>query len=153
KLEAEGAGPTASNLVAEHLRALLDQHPDPTARISRGRFVYRDGSLSRRARRPNGSGGTEGAVAVWLADPGSTNLSPGSGTIVALPGVAAFGGRRVDRSGMFMDYDGRGQAAPDVTTRGMLTGEAASRRRFYLNVYPALRASALGAARGSSTRR
>jgi len=29
----------------------------------------------------------------------------------------------------------------------MLTGEPASRRRFYVNVYPALRVSALGAAR------
>jgi hypothetical protein len=147
KLETEGAGPTASNLVAEHLTRLLDRHPDPTARIRRGRFAYRDGSLSRRAQRPNGSGGTARAVAVWLADPGSTKLSPGSGTIVALPGVAAFGGRPVDRSGTFMDYDGRGQVAPDITTRGMLTRESPSRRRFYLSVYPALQASALGAAR------
>ena len=54
-------GPTAGNLVAEHLTALLDKRPDPTAHIVRGRFVHADGSLSRRAA---GAVGVEGAAGV-----------------------------------------------------------------------------------------
>jgi hypothetical protein len=148
KLETEGAGPTASNLVASHLTRLLERDPDPVAQVRQGRYIFRDGSLSRRPDRPAADGdGTEGAVGVWLAKPGSDRLSPGSGKIVALPGIGSFGDRRVDVSGRFMDYDGRFQESPDVTTRGMSTGRrSAPDKRYYLKVYPALTAPSLGPA-------
>jgi hypothetical protein len=149
KLETEGVGPTGSNEVAQHLTALLDENPDPAASVRRGRYVYADGTLSRRPQRSTGSG-TEDAVAVWLADPGSDTLSPGSGRIVALDSVGFFGSRPVDDTGSFMDYDGISQAAtPDITTRGMLVrgSGGAVLRRFYLNLYPALSGGPLGAAK------
>src|SRR5581483_1954058 len=49
KLEDESVGPTAGNLVASHLTALLDQHADPAVTVRPGRFVLTDGALSRRA--------------------------------------------------------------------------------------------------------
>jgi hypothetical protein len=86
---------------------------------------------------------------VWLAEPGSDRLARDSGRIVALPGIQSVGNRRVDATGRFMDYDGRFQGGPDVTTRGMLTGRrTAPDRRYYLNVYPAVSAAPLGRARG-----
>jgi hypothetical protein len=152
KLETEGIGPTASNTVAQKLSDLLDQSPDPTASVRRGRYVFADGTLSRRPQRTTASGG-ENAVAIWLADPGSDTLSPGSGRIVALDSVGFFGSRPVDDSGSFMDYDGLSQAdTPDITTRGMLvpgSGGGAS-KRFYLNLYPALSGGPLGAAKPPS---
>jgi hypothetical protein len=132
KLETEGLGPSASNMVAERLTALLDQTPDPTAEIRQGRYIRADGSLSRRA---------EGAVGIWLADPGSTTLGPGTGTIVATPGIGFFGDRPVDANGGFMDYDGTNQGSPDITTRGMRAGTT----RYYVEVYPALQTTQLGA--------
>jgi hypothetical protein len=147
KLETEGAGPTASNLVARNLTELLGSRPDPVAHVRLGRYVYRDGSISRRPERPKSGGGTEPAVAVWLAKPGTTNLSRDTGKIVALPGIRAFGKARVDAAGQFMDFDGRPQAGPGITTRGMLTGRRSDpTARFYVNVYPALSAESLGTA-------
>jgi hypothetical protein len=87
---------------------------------------------------------------VWLATPGSNRLSRDSGRIVALPGIRAFGNRRVDATGHFMDYDGRPQPGPGITTRGMLIGgRPDAKARYYLKVYPALAAEQLGPA-GSS---
>jgi hypothetical protein len=137
-LDSESVGPTASNAVADQLTALLDKEPDPTAHIRLGRFVLPDGSLSRRP---------EGAVGVWLADPGSTSLTPGSGQVVALSGVAGFGTRPADAHGTFMDYDGAGESAADILTRGMLVADCHGQvgARYYVNVYPALSgASSLG---------
>ena len=133
KLETEGVGPTASNLVANQSAALLAQRPDRVAQVRLGRFVRGDGTLSRRA---------AGAVAVWLAAPGSTSLNPGTGSVVALAGIGGFGSRAVDRTGVFMDYDGADQAAPDITSRGMLTFacSGAVEARYYLDVFPALAA-------------
>jgi hypothetical protein len=65
---------------------------------------------------------------VWLATPGSSRLSRDSGRIVAVPGIRAFGNRRVDATGHFMDYDGRPQPGPGITTRGMLTGRHGAKR-------------------------
>src|SRR6185295_2877950 len=45
KLETEGVGPSASNMVAQNLTTLLDQRPDPIAQIRLGRFVLADGTL------------------------------------------------------------------------------------------------------------
>ena len=130
-LDSESVGPTASNAVADQLTALLDKEPDPTAHIRLGRFVLPDGSLSRRP---------EGAVGVWLADPGSTSLDPGSGQVVALSTVAGFGTRPADSHGTFMDYDGAGEASADILTRGMLVSDCKGQAsaRYYVNVYPAL---------------
>jgi hypothetical protein len=144
KLETEGVGPTASNRVANESAALLAKRPDPIAQIRLGRFILADGKLSRRA---------AGAVAVWLADRGSTSLTPGKGSIVAINGTGAFGARAIDRTGVFMDYDGADQAGPDITSRGMLTFDCAGApsARYYLDVYPALSAPAsIGARQGGA---
>lgn len=145
KLETEGVGPTASNLVAIRLTALLDQTPDPVAKFRPGRFIKSDGSLTRDPR---------GAVAAWIADPGSTVLGPGTGTIVALSEIGAFGSRSVDASGRFMDFDGAAQAGgPDISSRGMIVpdGTGGTSARYYVDVYPALTTTPLGASvpRGS----
>jgi hypothetical protein len=142
KLETEGAGPTASNMVAEELTALLDGTPNPAAHIVPGRFVYADGSLSRRAQTVT-AGGTEDAVAIWVGAPGATALGPNDGTIVAIDDIGAFGDRAVDAAGTFMDYDGQRQGGPDITTRGMASGDDLR----YVDVYPALDADPLGAAK------
>jgi hypothetical protein len=115
-----------------------------------GRFVKADGSLTDAYTTPEDAG-TPGhfptdAVAIWLAAPGQTTLNaargrPDSGTIVALRDVRTFGGRHVDANGDFMDFDGADQpAGPDVDTRGMLVcgSKGAVRKRYYVNVYPAL---------------
>jgi hypothetical protein len=147
-LDSESVGPTASNAVAEQLTALLDQHPDPDAHIRLGRFVMPDGSLSRRP---------EGAVGVWLADPGSTSLDPGSGEVFASADVSRFGSRVVDAQGSFMDYDGTAQDGPDILTRGMAVkpcGAKEATQRYYVNVYPALSGeTSLGAAGGDRKQR
>ncbi len=148
KLETEGAGPTASNMVASRLTKLLDAAPDPRARIRRGRYLYADGSTSRLPTRSAGEGDaatSESAVGIWLADPGATVLRRGHGTIVALRGYDVFGGKPVDAHGSFMAFDGHVQGAPDITTRGMASGlRADPDRRFYLNLYPALDAQRAG---------
>jgi hypothetical protein len=136
KLETEGVGPTASNMVAERLTALLDQTPDAGSQIVRGRYVKPDGSLSRRP---------EGAAGIWFADAGSSTLAPGTGTIVASTDVGFFGSRAVDANGQFIDYDGVRQSGPDITTRGMARSFPLG-PRYYLDVYPALTTTPLGAA-------
>lgn len=103
-------GYTAANAVADNLAGLLRKRPDPAAQVRLGRFVMPDGSLSRRG---------AGAVAVWLTDPGSTSLSPGSGTIVGVGGVTGFGSRAVDASGRLMDFDGVDVPSGGITARGM----------------------------------
>jgi hypothetical protein len=136
KLEEEGVGPTASGLVADALTQLLDHdHPDGTAQIPSGRFVKADGTVQKRP---------EGAVAVWLADPGSSSLTPGKGRIVAIDGVTGFGGTAIAETGRMMDFDGIDQAASDITTRGMVefACDGSVARRVYVDVYPALSAPA-----------
>lgn len=150
KLETEGAGPTASNLVASTLADLVNRHPDPTARVRRGRYLFSDGAVSRRPRRPKSSGaGGERAVAVWLAPPGAAALEPGQGRIIALRRVTSIGSLDVDAHGRFIDFDGLPQRTSDIATRGMLTGPAGDpRRRFYLDLYPALEVSGKAQPRG-----
>jgi len=142
KLETEGVGPSASFDVADQLTSMLDEHPDPDADVRLGRFVLPDGHLTRRAHGPLGD-----AVAVWLADPGSTTLGPGTGTIVALDSVGKFGSRPVDDSGTFIDFDGAEQGGPDVSTRGMHAAATGSSdaKRHYVDVYPHLDTTPLGA--------
>src|SRR6185437_1907548 len=104
-----------------HLASLLDEDSvvqDTSASIQSGRFVQPDGSLSH---------SPVGAVGLWLSDPLTTSLTPGTGILIALPGVRAFGSgaARVmpDAHGEFIDDDGTLQTGPgqsggpDVTTR------------------------------------
>jgi len=144
KLESEGLGPTASNAVANQLARLLDRdrsaHPGVRRlAIRAGRYLMRDGSLSRRA---------AGAVGVWLAPPGSSRLARGEGTVIAICGIRSFGSRRVDGRARFTDYDGDLQRRPGITTRGVRT----RRTQYYLDLYPALDAPALGPAQRAPRR-
>ncbi|MFL5908582.1 MAG: hypothetical protein ACJ75Z_13425 [Solirubrobacterales bacterium] len=156
-LEDESVGPAASNLVAQKLTALLDQTPDPNAQVRLGRYVKADGSLTDAYTTATDQGASghfpAGAVAIWLAAPGQTTLNatpgqPNSGTLIALPGIRAFGNRRVDANGDFMDFDGAAEpGGPDVSTRGMLVKSGSAVKRYYANVYPALTVTgSLGAA-------
>jgi uncharacterized repeat protein (TIGR01451 family) len=158
-LEDESVGWTAGNVVAEKLTELLDQNPDPTAEFRVGRYVNADGTLTSAAPLNQVAPGhfPPGAVAIWLTDPGSTNLNatPGqsdSGTIVALDNIGSFGSRNVDANGSFMDFDGAEEPnGSDISTRGMLVkvdnGSGAVQKRYYVDVYPALTTSgSLGAA-------
>jgi hypothetical protein len=131
KLESESAGPDSANDVANRLAGLLDATPDPSAHIVLGRFVRANGTYS---------DWPTGAVGVLLAGPGSTTLDPKAGLLIGGPATSAFGQRAVDERGVFMDYDGQPQAAPDVTTRGImvLDGRGCVMARYYLNVFPDL---------------
>jgi hypothetical protein len=152
-LESEAVGPVASNMVAQNLADLLDQNPDPVAAIRLGRYVKADGTLTNAYTAPQDQGAPghfpTDAVAIWLAEPGSTTLDaepghPDSGTIVALGNVASFGDRRVDANGDFMDFDGAEEPnGPDIMTRGMLVKASGGgvQKRYYVNVYPALTVS------------
>jgi len=164
-LEDEALGPTAANLVARKLAELLDASPDPIAEIRLGRYVKADGTLTNAYVGPpsHPDQGAPGhfptdAVAIWLAAPGSTTLDPeaghpDNGTIVAVRRIGAFGNRRVDANGDFMDFDGADQPnGPNIDTRGMLVevGSGGVQKRYYVDVYPALTVSgSLGAAHGA----
>jgi len=147
KLEDESVGWDAAGDIATHLASLLDRDTvtqDTSASIQSGRFVQPDGSLSHSA---------VGAVGLWLSDPLSTSLTPGTGILIALPGVRAFGSGASkvvpDARGEFIDYDGTLQSGgPDLTTRGMsvLADDGSGDHRWYADVYPALTGSSLGAA-------
>ncbi len=131
KLETESVGPTAGNMVADALAAMLDARPDPAAQIRLGRFVLPDGTVSHRA---------PGAIGILVTQGVCTSLAPTETTLVTLPSVATIAGRTPDAVGGFIDYDGQAQAAPDLLTRGMWAGgtSAAPAARYYVNVYPAL---------------
>ncbi len=124
KLESESVGPTGANDVANGLSTMLSSSPDPTAQIAQGRFVEPDGSLSR---------WPTGAVAA-LVQPGNI--------LIGDPRTAGFGSRAVDKTGLFMDYDGQPQATPDITTRGIMVfgANGCVTARYYLNVFPDLTA-------------
>src|SRR5207302_2527184 len=113
KLEHEGVGPTASNLLATHLAALLDQRPDPRGHVEVGRYLRLDGTASRRP---------AGAVGIELV----------GGRVIALPTIAGLGDRSVAVHARFMDYEGAPQSIPDAATRGMVTDDGA---RYYIDVY------------------
>lgn len=141
KLESESAGPTSANEVANRLAALLRRHADPSAHIVRGRFVLASGAYSRWPTR---------AVGVLLVQRGSRSLDASRGVLIGGPRTLAFGGRKVNFRGVFMDYDGQPQARPDITTRGIMVLDAGGCvvARYYLNVFPNLhRTGALGRAR------
>ncbi|GAC1333746.1 MAG: hypothetical protein NVSMB17_14520 [Candidatus Dormibacteria bacterium] len=140
KLESESVGPDAGNLLAQHLAALADTASSGGPRqVQAGRFLTTAGTFTRKGR--------ESPVGAWVLPAGVTAFAPGTGTIVALPGVNSFGGLPVNAHGVFMDLDGRPQAAPDIDTRGMLvTGVDGVRTRYYVDVYPQLTGAAPGPA-------
>ncbi|MBV8979933.1 MAG: hypothetical protein JO086_03445, partial [Acidimicrobiia bacterium] len=129
KLESESVGPTAANLVAQHLSAVLDAQRGQHAVIRPGRFVRADGSLSR---------SPVGAVGLWL----SSAAPGGSGLLLAAGRTRLFGSYWVDGHGQFVDYDAVTQTAPDLLTHGMVVAG----RTYYVDVYPDVTAPALGSA-------
>jgi hypothetical protein len=131
KLESESVGPSGGNRVADKTAEMLAAEPDPIAQVvDGGRFVLPDGSYSR-----------------WPT--GAAGALVSGGSLIGAPETAGFGGRAVDRSGVFMDYDGQPQPRPDVTTRGMmvLDSHGCPVARYYLNVFPAASPPSLGQAR------
>ena len=140
KLESESTGPDGGSIVASHLAALADSFGGAPRAIASGRFLLPSGMFTRK--------GADGPVGIWLLPPGATSFAPGSGFIVALPGITRFGSARATYHGMFMDFDGRSQSAPDINTRGMLvTGPHGSVVRYFLDPYAVLSGSPPGAAR------
>ncbi len=131
KLESESAGPASANDVANRLAKLLSQHPDPSAHFVLGRFVLANGDYSR---------WPTGAVGVLITPRGKKTLQAGRGMLIGGPTTSGFGRRKVDARGVFMDYDGQPQAAPDITTRGImvLNSSGCVIARYYVNVFPNL---------------
>jgi len=143
KLESESVGPDGGNLVAQHLAALADTADPHTKRIAAGRFLLRSGGFTRK--------GADAPVGIWVLPAGVTTFAPGTGTVVALDGINSFGSVPVNAHGVFMDFDGRAQAAPDLDTRGMLvTAGDGTVTRYFTDVYPALTGAAPGAASGAT---
>jgi hypothetical protein len=71
--------------------------------------------------------------------------------VLALAGVNSFGTVPVTAHGVFMDFDGRAQAGPDIDTRGMLiTAPDGTVTRYFTDVYPALTGTPPGAASGAT---
>src|SRR5207253_508201 len=122
-----------------HLASLADSFAGAPRAIASGRFLLSSGMFTRK--------GADGPVGMWVLPAGSAAFAPGSGFIVALRGISGFGGERVTYHGVFMDFDGRAQAAPDINTRGMLVvGPHGNVMRYFLDPYPTLGGSAPGAA-------
>jgi hypothetical protein len=91
--------------------------------------------------------GANGPVGMWVLPAGASSFAPGTGFIVALSGISGFGSARVTYHGVFMDFDGRPQSAPDINTRGMLvTGPHGSVMRYFVDPYAVLGGSPPGAA-------
>src|SRR6185503_19608096 len=100
---------------------------DPIATIRLGRFVMPDGTLSRRA---------AGAIGIVVTEGVCSSLARGETKLITLPSVTDVAGRAPDATGGFMDYDGQPERAPDLLTRGMWAGGAATApaARYYVNV-------------------
>jgi hypothetical protein len=129
KLESESVGPTGAGDVANALAGLLERGGDPAAHVVVGRYVRSDGTLSSW---PTGAVGIEFGA-----------------TLIGDRSVVGFGSRRVSARGVWMDYDGQPQAAPDVTTRGIMVlgADGCVQARYYLNVFPSVTAPSPGWAR------
>jgi len=144
KLETESVGPQSAADAATHLASLLDADaPDPAQETRLGRFLTRDGTVTR---------DPLAAVAVWLVDPGSSStLAPGRGRTIALDGVSAFGSTPVSAHGFPVDGNGRRVPVGDLQTRGYAeTGAGgAVLHTWYAQVYPALSTTSPGAVAGS----
>ena len=157
KLESESVGPDGGTLIAQHLTQLADcaaagtlascsSDPGPPAGtvIQPGRFLLSSGQFTRR--------GADGPVGMWLLPDASHSFTSGTGTVIALAGIGAFGSVPVNATGVFIDYDGEAQTAPNVNTRGMrVTTANGSTTLYYMDPYPVLSGSAPGPARHSTT--
>jgi len=132
KLESESVGPDTGNLIAQRLAALADAVPDPPGNfIESGRFITSSGTFTRK--------GAGNPVGMWVLPKGVTSFSPGTGTVIALPGISAFGSVPVNLTGQVMDFDGRTQAAPDINTRGMIVHQGdGSVARYFMDPYAVL---------------
>ncbi|MGI8608018.1 MAG: hypothetical protein ACR2MY_02135 [Candidatus Dormibacteria bacterium] len=137
KLESESLGPDAAGLVAQHLAALGDTLGGPGGQIMAGRFLMPSGAFTRK--------GADGPVGIWVLPAGVTDFAPGVGTVVALPGIQAFGSMPVGAHGQFIDFDGRVQSAPSIDTRGMRVSGVAG-TTYFVDVYPQLAGAAPGPA-------
>ena len=159
KLESESVGPDTGNLVAGQLAGLADCAATGTLAtclpaaaavcrtgsraIQPGRFLRPDGSFTRR--------GSDQPVGLWVLPCGSTTFAAGTGTVVALGGITSFGGVPVAATGVFMDFDGSPQPAPDIDTRGMLVTAADGTRTWYfVDPYPVLAGTHPGPAIGAA---
>jgi hypothetical protein len=156
KLESESVGPDTGNEVAQHLAVLGDCAAsgtlgscDGAPQVCRdgsdrdilpGRFLLAGGGLTRRGR--------DSPAGLWVVPCGASALTPGTGTIIGMGGVTAFGSTPVDATGVFMDFDGRPQAGgPTIDTRGMLvTHPDGSVTRYFVDPYPPLSGSSPGPA-------
>jgi len=139
KLESESTGPDGGSIVATHLAALADSFPGAPRAIASGRFLMSSGMFTRK--------GADGPVGMWVLPAGATSFASGTGFIVALRGISGFGSVPVTYHGVFMDFDGRPQSAPDINTRGMLViGSHGSVMRYFIDPYAVLGGSAPGAA-------
>jgi len=154
KLESESVGPDTGNLVATNLAALADcaaagsvspcsvtpSTCQTGARtIEPGRFLMSDGSFTRKGR--------DQPVGLWVLPCGSTTFTPGTGTLIAAGGISGFGTTTAGATGVFMDFDGTAQAAPDINTRGMLVRNAdGTVTRYFVDPYATLTGSSPGAA-------
>ncbi|MEA2460479.1 MAG: hypothetical protein QOH90_656 [Actinomycetota bacterium] len=128
-LEAESLGPAAGNIVAKHLVALLKKvNGDSPNTVVQGRYIFADGTLSRRPyKAPFVQGGVvepnESAVAL-------IEFTSPAFTVYALPDFD--GDFQIDGRGTFIDFDGQDQDAADQQTRGMQVGT----RAHFLDVWP-----------------
>jgi hypothetical protein len=154
KLESASVGPDTGNAVATQLTKLADCAAAGTLQtcvgtpalcragsrtIESGRFLLAAGTFTRK--------GADGPVGMWLLPCGTTTFTPGTGTLIGLAGISAFGATPVDATGAFIDFDGRPQAAPDINTRGMLVTSAGSGTTFYfMDPYVPLSGNSPGAA-------
>ncbi|MCA1831275.1 MAG: hypothetical protein ABR548_14610 [Actinomycetota bacterium] len=130
-LEDESVGPTGGNIVAAHLSVLAKamSHGAP-AEIATGRYLFADGSLSRRPYRasyqrddgPSMPAVTTRAIGVVVGY-----------RVFMLPGFTDAGTYHATGEGTFVDYDGHAQSDPDQGTRGMSTATGT----IFVDVYPA----------------
>jgi len=145
KLESESVGPQSAADAATHLDALVvaDGH-DPVATTRHGRYLTAAGVVTHDPAQ---------AIAIWLEPSDTaTTLTPGTGRIVALPGVTRFGSTPVDAHGRPMDANGHEVAVGDLQTRGFdeVDGSGAVVHRWYVDVYPSLTATSPGPSASAS---
>jgi hypothetical protein len=128
-LESESLGPVAGNIVAKHLVAILEQMDGSGVNdIQEGRYLFDDGTLSRRPYEAPFS--PDGVVLPTRHAVGIVSFGGPAFTTYALPSFS--GPFHLDGAGFFVDFDGHVQNEADQTTRGMKIGD----RTLFLNVWP-----------------
>ena len=135
--DSESTGGDSGSIVARHLIDALERlGTDPRQRVLAGRYVFRDGMLSRN---PIGTGALR-------CDPSNDTftLDPNGGA-VAVKVFYPDGSSRMIVPAGFINSDGRPRAAPDMTTRGIWVPGAGETsfiegvsKRIWLDVFPNL---------------